>query len=317
MKSGSRRKVVVIGAGAVGSTFAFALAGAALADDIVLIDSNEKLAQGQVLDLVHGQSFFPTVSIRTGGVSECGDADIIVITAGRAQRPGETRLQLVKNNAEIMHGIVKDIVGQGAPGILLVVTNPVDIMTYVALKASGWDKARVIGSGTVLDSARLRHILSMFCDVNVHNVHGYVLGEHGDSECVAWSMTNLAGIPIDMYCPLCRRCGDWDAERTRIEEDVRRSAYHIIDYKGATNFAVSLVMVTITDAILRGQNSVLSVSTMLEGEFGIYDVCLSVPSIISANGVDRIIQSPLKQSELDALSRSAEALKNVIHQIAI
>ena len=315
MKSVSSRKVVIIGAGAVGATFAFALAQSGLADEIVLVDNNEKLAQGQVLDLVHGQSFFPTVSIRPGGPSEYGDADIIVITAGRAQRPGETRLQLVKGNAAIIQAIMKDIVEQRSPAVVLVVANPVDIMTYVALKASGWEKGRVIGSGTVLDSARLRHTLSMFCNVNVHNVHGYVLGEHGDSEFIAWSMTNLAGIPIDMYCPQCGKCADWMVERARIQEDVRKSAYHIIDYKGATNFAVSLVMVTITDAILRGQNSVLTVSTMLEGEFGIDGVCLSMPSIISANGVNRIIQSPLKHDEFEALSRSAEALKSVIRDI--
>jgi L-lactate dehydrogenase len=316
MAIGSRRKVVIVGAGAVGSTFAFALALSGIADDIVMIDNNEKLAHGQVLDLQHGQSFFPTVSIRIGRAADFADADIIAITAGRAQRPGETRLELVKGNAAIMQGIVKDIVAEGSSARMLVVANPVDIMTYVALKASGWDKGRVIGSGTLLDSVRLRHILSTFCDIDVHNVHGYVLGEHGDSEFVAWSMTNLAGINIDTYCPLCRKCADWMMERARIEEEVRSSAYHIIDYKGATNFAVSLVMVTITEAILRGQKSVLSVSTMLEGEFGISDVCLSMPSIISANGIVRILESPLKPDEFDALSRSAEALKNVIRSIA-
>ncbi|MBP1748505.1 MAG: L-lactate dehydrogenase, partial [Deltaproteobacteria bacterium] len=297
------------------ATFAFALAQSGLADEIVLVDNNEKLAQGQVLDLVHGQSFFPTVFIRPGGPSEYGDADIIVITAGRAQRPGETRLQLLKGNAAIIQAITKDIVEQRSPAVVLVVANPVDIMTYVALKASGWEKGRVIGSGTVLDSARLRHILSTFCNVDVHNVHGYVLGEHGDSEFVAWSMTNLAGIEIDMYCPLCGKCSDWIAQRARIEEDVRKSAYHIIDYKGATNFAVSLVMVTITEAILRGQNSVLSVSTLLEGEYGINDVCFSIPCIISSGGVHRLIQGPLKHDEFDALARSAEALKSVIRDI--
>ncbi len=311
----SRRKVVVVGAGAVGSTFAFALALSGIADDIVIVDSNEKLAQGQALDLEHGQSFFPTVSIKSGGIPDYADADVIVITAGRAQRPGETRLDLVRGNAAIMEGIVKDIVAQGSAAILLVVANPVDIMTYVALKASGWEKGRIIGSGTVLDSARLRHILSTFCDINVHNVHGYVLGEHGDSEFVAWSMTNLAGVQIDTYCPLCGRCADWMTERARIEEEVRRSAYHIIDYKGATNLAVSLVMVTITGAILRGQRSVLTVSTMLEGEFGISDVCLSVPSIISTRGMVKILESPLKPQEFDALTRSAGALRNIIHAI--
>lgn len=309
------RKVVVVGAGMVGSTFSFALAQSGLADEIVLIDKNESLAQGQVLDLVHGQSFFPTVSIRYGDRADYADAQVIVVTAGRAQRPGETRLQLLQKNAAIMRSIAADVLDQDSSAVMLVVTNPVDIMTHIALRWTGWDKGRVLGSGTVLDSARLRHLLGTLCGVDVHNVHGYILGEHGDSEFAAWSMTNLAGIPIDAYCPLCRRCEDWAAERAHVEEIVRNSAYHIIDYKGATYYAVSLVLVAITGAVLRGQNSVLTVSTMLEGEFHLANVCLSVPSIVSAGGVEKVIEGPLSDGELAALAASAAAVKQAIQQL--
>ncbi|MEN6617337.1 MAG: L-lactate dehydrogenase [Syntrophorhabdus sp.] len=312
-----QRKVVVIGAGAVGSTFCFALAQSGLADEIVVVDNNEKLAQGQVLDLAHGQSFFPTVFIRTGDKTDYRDAKVIVITAGKAQRPGETRLELVNGNALIVASVMKNIVEQKSDAVVVVVSNPVDLMTWVALKSSGWDKGRIIGSGTVLDSARLRYLLSTFCDVDVHNVHGYVLGEHGDSEFIAWSMTNLAGIQIDTYCPMCGRCSDWGRERSLMQENVRNSAYHIIDYKGATYFAVSLALVMITGAILRGQMSVLTVSTMLQGEFGINDVCLSVPSIISTQGVQKIIKSPLPDVEFEALKQSADSLKSVIGNIML
>jgi L-lactate dehydrogenase len=286
-----------------------------LADEIVLIDKNENFVRGQVLDLVHGQPFFPTVSIRVGNSSDYADAQVIVLTAGAAQRPGETRLQLLQKNAAIVRGIVADILGQNSSAVMLVVSNPVDVMTHVALKCSGWGKERVIGSGTVLDSARLRHLLSTFCRVDVHNVHGYILGEHGDTEFAAWSMTNVAGIQIDAFCPICCRCEDWARERSLIEQRVRDSAYHIIDYKGATCFAVGLALVQITGAILRGQNSVLTVSTMLEGEFGLQNVCLSVPCIVSAKGVEKIIKNPLPDNECAALSVSAAVLKQAIEQL--
>ncbi|NTW49319.1 MAG: NAD(P)-binding protein, partial [Chlorobiales bacterium] len=232
MKTSSvnRRKVSVVGAGAVGSTFAYALAQSGLADEIVLIDSNEHLAQGQVLDLVHGEPFFPTVSIRLGTPSDYADAQIIVVTAGAAQRPGETRLQLLQKNAAVVRSITTDILNQNSPAVLLIVSNPVDVMTYVALKHTGWDRSRVIGSGTVLDSARLRHLVSLHLGIDVHNVHGYILGEHGDTEFAAWSMTHVAGVQIDRYCTLSGRSTDWPEERLRIEQEVRNSAYHIIDY---------------------------------------------------------------------------------------
>ena len=310
-----RRKVVVVGAGAVGSTFCYALAQSGLADEIVLIDKNQDLARGQVLDLVHGQPFFPTVSIRLGEAHDYADAHLIVVTAGAPQRPGETRLQLMRKNAAVVRSIAAEVLAQESSAILLVVSNPVDVMTHVALKHTGWGRERVMGSGTVLDSARLRHMLSTHCDVDVHNVHAYVLGEHGDTEFTAWSMTHVAGMQIDAHCPICRRCSDWLAERSRIEQAVRDSAYHIIGYKGATYFAVGLALVRITAAILRGEQSVLTVSALLDGEFGLRGVCLSVPCIVSARGVDRVIEAPLPERELAALRSSAATLMQAIKEL--
>jgi L-lactate dehydrogenase len=310
-----QRKVVVIGAGSVGATYCYALAQSGLADEIVLTDKNEDLMKGQVLDLVHGQTFFPTVGIRSGTIDDCADAQVVVITAGAAQKPGETRLQLIKKNAEITGSIAEEVAKSECKGVMLVVTNPVDVLTYVALKRSGWEKGRVIGSGTVLDSSRFRHLLSKHCGVDVHNVHAYILGEHGDSEFAAWSMTNVAGINIDEYCPVCGKCSDWKIQRGLIEQQVRDSAYHIINYKGSTQFAVGLAMVRITAAILRSQNSILSVSTLVESDFGIKDVCLSVPCVVSDCGVTRIIESPLTSKELASLSNSASILRKAIDSL--
>ena len=309
------RKVVVVGAGAVGATYCYALAQSGLADEIVLTDKNEDLMKGQVLDLKHGQTFFPTVEIRSGTIDDCHEAQVVVITAGAAQKPGETRLELIKKNAAITGSIAEDIAKSGCNGVMIIVSNPVDVLTYVALKRSGWDKSRVIGSGTVLDSSRFRQLLSKHCGVDVHNVHAYILGEHGDSEFAAWSMTNIAGINIDEYCPVCGKCAEWKTERQLIEQQVRDSAYHIINYKGSTQFAVGLALVKITGAILRSQNTILSVSTLLESEFGINDVCLSVPCVVSDKGIMRIIESPLVLSELKSLSGSAAILRKAIDSL--
>ena len=310
--SEQHRKVVVVGAGSVGATYCYALAQSGLPDEIVLIDKNEDLMKGQVLDLVHGQPFFPTVIIRSGTTDDYKDAQLVVITAGAAQKPGETRLQLIKKNAEITGSIAEDIARHECRGVMLIVSNPVDILTYVALKRSGWASARVIGSGTVLDSARFRYLIGHHCGVDVHNVHAYILGEHGDSEFAAWSMTNIAGINIDEYCPVCGQCSNWKEHRQNIEKQVRESAYHIINYKGSTQFAVGLAFVRITAAILRSQKSVMTVSTLLKGEFGINDVCLSVPCIVSDGGILKIIESPLTPEELASLTSSASVLRKVI-----
>ncbi|MDP4282503.1 MAG: L-lactate dehydrogenase, partial [Bacteroidota bacterium] len=303
-----KRRVVVVGAGSVGATYCYALAQSGLADEIVLIDKNTDLAKGQVMDLEHGQPFFPTVEIRTGSPEDYTRAQVVVITAGITQKPDETRLHLLKKNTEIVSGIARDVADHHCKGIMLIVSNPVDILTYSAIQSSGWPRERVIGSGTLLDSARFRHLLSRHCDIDIHNVHAYILGEHGDSEFAAWSLTNIAGISMNNYCSVCRNCKDWEKQYQIIEQQVRESAYHIINYKGSTHYAVGMAVVRITEAILRKQQSILAVSALLDGEFGIHDVCLSVPCIISGTGIRKIIDSPLPEKELQALQKSAEIL---------
>ena len=311
------RKVVIIGAGAVGSTFAYTLAQSGLADEIGLLDANHELAMGQVLDLAHGQAFFPSVQIHEAKNTDYTDAHMIVITAGAKQRPGESRLELLQRNAKIIQSIVDEIVLQNSPAVLVVVSNPVDILTYVAHQRSGWPRGRIIGSGTVLDSARFRHLLSQHCGVDVHNVHAYILGEHGDSEFAAWSMTNMAGMPIEQFCRLCLKCDDWQAARRKIAEEVKHSAYHIIDYKGATWFAVGLALTRIAAAILRNQHGVLTVSSVLEGEYGLSGVSLGVPCIVSQEGVERVLQVALPPDEQSALEKSAAVLREAIEKLRL
>ena len=309
------RKVSIVGAGAVGSTFAYALAQSGLASEIAIIDRNQELAQGQVLDLLHGVPFFPSVEIHAGERRDYANSQVIVITAGSKQSQGETRLDLLQRNASIIEAIVDDILNERSQAILVIVSNPVDVLTYVALNRSGWDKSKVIGSGTVLDSPRFRYSLSRHCDVDVRNVHAYILGEHGDSEVAAWSMTHIAGVPIDDYCPFCERCGNWEDEKSRIVEEVRNSAYHIIDYKGATYYAIGLALVSIVGAILRNQRSVLTVSTLLDGEYGMKDVCLSIPCVLSERGIEHIIEAKLMPHEQEALSASGSILRRALLEL--
>jgi L-lactate dehydrogenase len=309
------RRVVIVGAGAVGATFAYALAQSGISDEIILIDHNRDLAQGQVLDLAHGFPFFPPVEIRVGEADDFADAQVVVITAGAKQQPGESRLDLLQSNAAIVESIVDDVVSRNSSAVIVVVSNPVDVLTQIALKRTEWDRGRVFGSGTVLDSARLRYLLSQCSGIDVHNVHAYVLGEHGDSEFAAWSLTHVAGMSINEYCPICSKCSDWNAERARIVDEVRSSAYHIIDYKGATYFAIGLALVQIVGAVLRNQKTVLTVSTLLTGEYGVDDVCLSVPAVVSQVGVERIVESGLSAEERESLSRSALILRDTLPKL--
>ena len=308
---------MIVGAGAVGSTFAYALAQSGVADEIALLDSNHELAMGQVLDLAHGQAFFPSVQIHEAQPKDYADARLIVITAGAKQRPGESRLALLQRNVSIIHSIIDEIVRQESPAIVLIVSNPVDILTYVAHQRSGWPRGRVMGSGTVLDSARFRYLLSQLCGVDVHNVHGYILGEHGDSEFAAWSMTNMAGMPMDQFCRQCLKCDDWQAARRKVAEEVKHSAYHIIDYKGATWFAVGLALTRIAAAILRNQHGMLTVSAVLEGEYGLRGVSLGVPCIVSRKGVEKVLEVDLPPDEQNALAKSAAALRELIAKLEL
>lgn len=302
------RKVAIVGAGAVGATFAYAMAQNGAADEICLIDLNEDLCKGQVLDLSHGLPFYPSTNIFVGSEEDYADADVIVITAGAAQKKGETRLDLLKKNGAIIEGIVDQITAQNSKATIVLVTNPVDILTKIALERSGWDRSRVIGSGTVLDSSRFKYLLSEFFDVYVGSIHAYILGEHGDSEFAAWSMANISGVQLDEYS---KQLGieDWPEKKKEIELEVRDSAYHIIDYKGATNFGVGLALVQIVGAILKNQRRVLTVSYHLEGEYGINDICLATPCLISQNGVASIIGTELTDEEQKKLVHSANLLK--------
>ena len=305
------RKVAVIGAGSVGTTYIYALLQTGLADEIALIDLNAKRVEGEIMDLSHGLPFIPPVTIKAGDYSDCADASLIVITAGAKQAPGQSRDDLIRKNADIVKSICEQIGRYQSEAVALMVTNPVDTLTYLALHHLGWPRQRVIGAGTVLDSARFKFLLSRHCGIDARNVHAYILGEHGDSEVAAWSLTHIAGIPIEQYCRICT-VADCKRDHKEIAEQVRDSAYHIIDYKGSTFYGIGLSLLRISGAILRDENSVLTVSTLLQGEYGIDDLCLSVPCVIGEKGVARIIDAPLAAAEQEALSRSAQAVARVL-----
>jgi len=309
-------KVVIIGAGAVGTTFAYALQIRGVASEIVLVDLDVKRAEAEAMDLSHGLFFTPGVDIYAGTYSDCADAEIVVIAAGAKQKPGQSRMDLVRVNVELCKKIVEQIAEHTSDAVLLPVTNPVDVLTYATLKFSGLPNQRVIGSGTVLDSARFRYLLSERFRVDPHNVHAYVLGEHGDSEVAAWSMTHIAGMHIGEYCVVCgERFGE--AEKTRLVDAVRDSAYHIIGGKGATNYAVGLALTKIVTSIIRDESSVLTVSTLLTGEFGIENVCLGAPAVVDSAGAGRILSADLDEGESAALHSSADLIKSVLHEVGL
>ncbi len=309
-------KIVVVGAGTVGATYCYTLMQTGLANEIVLIDVDTKRLEGEVMDLSHGLPFVRPVIVRGGDYSDCSDASLIVLTAGAKQKRGQSRLELVRENTEIVSSICDRIGDCAEAAVLVVVTNPVDVLTYVAIKRLGWPRGRVMGSGTVLDSSRFRYLLSRHCGIDARNIHAYILGEHGDSEIAAWSMSHIAGLTIDEYCKTCRQC-DYVEEHKRIEQQVRDSAYHVIDYKGATYYAIGLSLMRISEAILRNENSVLTVSTLLEGEYGIGDICLGIPCIIGRKGVNSIIQARLSEDEHIALKASAETLQESLTEIHV
>jgi L-lactate dehydrogenase len=287
-----------------------------LAGEIALIDIDTKRVEGEVMDLLHGLPFVLPVEIHAGSFKDCKDSNLIVITAGAKQKTGQNRLELVQQNTTIINSISEQIKRYSTDAVLIMVTNPVDILTQFAMKRLGWPRERVIGSGTVLDSARFRYMLSEHCGIDVRNVHAYVLGEHGDSEVTAWSMAHIAGVPISQYCAICKRC-NWKKEQKRITQHVRDSAYHIIDYKGATYYAIGLSLVRITEAILRNEHSVLTVSTLLKGEYGINNVCLSVPCVVGQTGVEQIITAPLLNQEQTALFNSAKTIQKVYRSLKV
>ncbi|MFA5144519.1 MAG: L-lactate dehydrogenase [Candidatus Omnitrophota bacterium] len=311
-------KVAIIGAGNVGSTFAFALMLSGLAREIALIDNNEKKSFGECMDLNHGLSFTKPAKIYSSGYEGCKDADIVVITAGAAQKPGETRLALIQDNVRIFKEIIPDILKHVLDPILLVVTNPVDILTYVTFKISGLPANRVIGSGTVLDTSRFRYLISEHCSIDPRNVHAYIIGEHGDSELPVWSLADIGGMPLAQYCSICGRKGcDSGNELGRIFDEVKNAAYKIIEAKGATYYAIALSLVKITEAILRDENSVLPVSTLINDYYGVRGICLSVPSIVNGYGVKSYLKLTLSSEEQNAFKSSAATLKDIINTIKL
>jgi len=311
------RKVAIVGAGAVGSGLAFALAQAGIAEEIALVDVNADLAKGQALDLAHGAPFYRPVTIRAAAGPEAyRDAAVVVVTAGKAQSgPDQSRLDLTQTNARIVTGIAAEIQAANPEAVVLVATNPVDVVTHVARLRSRWPRGRMLGSGTVLDSARFRWLLAEHCGIAPQNVHASILGEHGDSEFAAWSLVHVAGLPMDDYCSICRKC-DFVHRRPQLVEQVRRSAYHIIGYKGSTSFGVAMAMTQIVRAILRNERRVLTVSAPLEGEYGLTDVTLGIPCVVGANGIEEIVEARLSPVERQDLERSALILREHLAQLA-
>lgn len=313
----SRSKVAIVGAGNVGSTFAFSLMISGLAREIVLIDSNEKRAKGESMDLSHGASFVPPVNIYSAGYEGCKAADVVVITAGAKQKPGQTRIDLVQTNAEIFKDIIPKIAKYTRDAILLVVSNPVDILTYITLKISDFPSNRVMGSGTVLDSSRFRYLISEHCHLDPRNVHAYIIGEHGDTELPLWSHANIGGMILAQYCIICESCSDHQKELEKIFAEVKNAAYKIIEAKGATSYAIGLALVKIVESILRDENSILPISTLINDYYGINDICLSIPSIVNRNGVEKFLRLELLQLEQEQLKHSAKTLKDTIKNIKL
>jgi L-lactate dehydrogenase len=311
----AHRKVVVVGAGSVGTTYIYALLQTGLASEIALIDLDAKRVEGEIMDLSHGLPFIPPVSVKAGTYADCADAHLTVITAGAKQTPGQSRIELIQKNADIIGSICEQIRRSSPTGVILMVTNPVDTLTQIALGHLGLPRGKVIGSGTVLDSARFKYLLSQHCGIDARNVHAYILGEHGDSEVPAWSMTHIAGIPIRQYCETCKVC-DYPKHHAEIAQQVRDSAYHIIDYKGSTFYGIGLSLLRISGAILRNEHSVLTVSTLLQGEYGLEDICLSVPCIVGEDGVERIVAARLEPEEQKGLEQSAQTLRSVLQKLS-
>jgi len=308
-------KIAIVGAGNVGSTFAFSLMISGLAREIVLIDKNESLAIGECMDLNHGLSFAHPTKIYAAGFEGCADADIVVITAGANQKPNETRTDLVNKNVAIFKDIVPAVAKYAKDSILLVVTNPVDILTYVTLKLSGFPSNRVIGSGTVLDTARLKYMISNYSKVDPNNIHAYIIGEHGDTELPVWSNATIGGMDIETYCSEYAKQGNAKKELKEIFLKVKNSAYEIIKLKGATNYSIALSLVKITRAILRDENSILPVSTLVSDYYGVSDVCISIPSIVNINGIEQYVKIDLSDEEQELFKHSANTLKDFIKAI--
>lgn len=304
------RKVAVIGCGFVGSSSAFALMQSGLFSEMVLIDADTKRAEGEAMDISHGISFARPMQIYAGNYDDITDAAIIVITAGANQKPDETRLDLIKKNAAIMKSIVGEIKKRDFGGILLIVSNPVDILTLIALKESGYPSNWVIGSGTVLDTGRFKYLLGEHLDVDSRSVHAFIIGEHGDSELAAWSNARIGGLKVNDFCEL-RGHFNHEQSMKKIFENVRNSAYEIIERKHATYYGIAMAVKRICEAIVRNEKSILPVSSLMTGEYGLNDVVLSIPAVVDETGVQKVIPIELNDEELTKLKDSANILKDI------
>jgi L-lactate dehydrogenase len=310
------RKAAIVGCGFVGSASAFALMESGLFSEIVLIDRDMNKAQGEALDISHGLPFAKPMQIYAGDYPDISDAAVIIVTAGAGQKPGETRLDLVKKNVGIFKSVIPEIVKYNREGILLIVANPVDILTFAAAKLSGFPSNRVFGSGTVLDSARLKYLLGEHLGVDPRSVHAFIIGEHGDSEIAAWSSANVSGIPLNKFCEM-RGHFNHNKAMHELADTVKNSAYEIIEKKGATYYGIAMSVKRICEAIVRDEKSILPVSSIQKGNYGIDKIALSMPVIVGKHGVEAAVPIELNAKEQEDLKKSAETLQSIIDGLDI
>jgi len=304
-------KVALIGTGRVGASGAYALQISGLASEIVLINANRQRAEGEAMDINHGSQFTKPVRVWSGEYKDCRDADIVVLTAGTSQKPGDTRLDLLKNNANILQRMLAPALKYLEDVIVIVAANPVDVLTYLTWQMTGLPSHQIIGSGTILDTARFRFLLGQYFNIDTHSIHAYIVGEHGDSQVPVWSLANIAGMHLDEYTHL--NGNPLDAEdRAKIAESTRRAAYEIIHRKGATYYAIAAGLVRIIEAIVRDENSVLTVSGISNGIHGLNDVALSLPAVINRQGIAKTLDLPLSGEEDAGLKRSAQIIHDAI-----
>lgn len=312
----NRQKIAIIGLGMVGSSIAFSLMQEGIFSEIVLIDKDRKKAKGEAMDLSHGIPYCENISIYEGDYNDINDCFMVIITAGANQEKGESRLDLIDKNLNIFKSIIPNIKNSAFEGIILVVSNPVDILTYVTLKLSGYDKRRVLGSGTVLDSARFQYMLGKHLNVDSKSVHAFIVGEHGDSELALWSSADIGGMNINKFCEIR---GEFNHEESmnKILSKVKNSAYEIIESKGATYYGIAMAVKRICTSIVKNEHSILPVSSYIDGEYGLKDICLSLPSIIGLQGIDKVLEIPLNDIEKENLISSYKELKNIIKNLNI
>lgn len=309
------QKCAIIGCGMVGSSIAFTLMQSGLFSELVLIDSNHERAEGEAMDLSHCLPFSHPAQIIAGHYEDLTNACLIIITAGAAQRPDETRLELLHRNAETLSHIISQIQEVHAEGILLIVSNPVDVMTRLAIELSDFPANRVIGSGTVLDTARLKYLLGKQLGVDSRSVHAFIIGEHGDSELAVWSSANISGVDLDNFCKLSGRCNGEILHQ--LYEEVRDSAYEVIERKGATYYGIAMAVLRIARAIIRDEHSVLPVSCMVSGQYGLNGICIGVPAVLGSDGIEAVLEIELSPEEQERLHCSAKTLQSVLEDLSV